>query len=174
MTRNEIIEEIYKDRQYIDYCFRVCQGGDIHKDLFQYVVLYLMEMPKGKLEKIHKRGELRMYVARMIYINVNSQRSQFSKQYSTTGIVEFTPSVKYDYIENSEEQPDLKLEKVETKLKEEVLFCHQKNIYPASVKLLEIYSELGSFQKVADATRIPYKTVRRHIMGLTEKIRSSI
>lgn len=168
MNRNQIIEEIYNDKQYIDYCLKVCKS-DLHQDLFQYTVLYLMEMPKGKLEAIYKCGELRMYVARIIYINANSKRSQFNKQFNIT-------DSDFDLTRVADVQPeeDLTLQKVEIKLQEEVLFCHQKNIYPASVKLLEIYSELGSYQKVANATRIPYKTVRRHIQGLTEKIKASI
>lgn len=170
MTKANIVLEITKDRAYLDYCKKVCQFKDLHKDLYQYTILYLLEMDEKKLVRIYKEGGIRMYVARIIYINVNSSRSQFRKQFTSTDTLNFIPDTIMDVPEGVSES----LEKVEKKIKEEVLFCHQKNVYPASVKLLEIYAELGSYQAVSDATRIPYKTVRRHIQGLTEKIRKSI
>jgi DNA-directed RNA polymerase specialized sigma24 family protein len=63
---------------------------------------------------------------------------------------------------------------VEAELRKEVIFCNSKNIYPASAKLLEIYAECGSYQEVANRTKIPYKTVRRHIITLRDKIIKNI
>lgn len=197
MTRNEIIEGIYKDSQYLSYCKQVCSGGDLHNDLFQYVVLYLMEMNESKLIALSESGGLRMYVARIIYINAKSDRSDFMKQYN--GKIELPEGSYYfegknygkvkvsnfERVINSElfnanhnfsesEENLYDIEDVEAELRKEVIFCNSKNIYPASAKLLEIYAECGSYQEVANRTKIPYKTVRRHIITLREKIIKNI
>lgn len=166
MTRNEIIEGIYKDSQYLSYCKQVCGGGDLHNDLFQYVVLYLMEMNEAKLIGLSESGGLRMYVARIIYINAKSERSEFMKQYANRVVYEDM----YDF----EPIDENIISDVETELRKEIIFCNSKNIYPASAKLLEIYAECGSYQEVANRTKIPYKTVRRHIITLREKIIKNI
>lgn len=197
MTRNEIIEGIYKDSQYLSYCKQVCNGGDLYNDLFQYVVLYLMEMNEAKLIALSESGGLRMYVARIIYINAKSDRSEFMKQYNgrielperayffeggngnfvrnkQTNFERIIKSEQYNDSNNFGESEEYDIEDVEEELRKEVVFCNSKNIYPASAKLLEIYAECGSYQEVANRTKIPYKTVRRHIITLREKIIKNI
>lgn len=166
MTRNQIIEGIYKDQQYLNYCKQVCNGGDLYNDLFQYVVLYLMEMNEAKLIALNESGGLRMYVARIIYINAKSERSDFMKQY--------TNRIVYEDMYEHEPIDENIISDVEAELRKEVIFCNSKNIYPASAKLLEIYAECGSYQEVANRTKIPYKTVRRHIITLRDKIIKNI
>ena len=162
MKRNKIIEGIYKDKQYLNYCKQVCGIGDTYKDLFQYVVLYLMEMNEEKLIALSESGGLRMYVARIIYINAKSERSEFNKQYKDR--VVYADMFEYEVIDET-----IFID-VEEELRKEVIYCNSKNIYPASAKLLEIYAECGSYQEVANRTKIPYKTVRKHIITLREKI----
>ena len=166
MTRNKIIEGIYKDKTYLNYCKQVCGIGDTYNDLFQYVVLYLMEMDEDKLIALSESGGLRMYVARIIYINSKSESSQFNKQYKER--VVFADMLEYEVIDES-----IFID-VEEELRKEVIYCNSKNIYPASAKLLEIYAECGSYQEVANRTKIPYKTVRKHIITLREKIIKNI
>lgn len=167
MLRNEIIKQIYDDKQYINYCKQVCVGGDLYNDLFQYVVLYLMEMPKGKLESLYDSGGLRMYVARIIYINAKSERSEFKKQY----IDKIVYNEMYDV--EGEDNEHL-LIKVSKEVEKEINECTAKGRYPASAKLLEIYAECGSYQEVANRTKLKYKTVRRLISELREKIITNI
>lgn len=165
MNRNEIIENIYKDKKYIEYCKQVCRS-DLYQDLFQYTILYLMEMPESKLIALSESGDLRMYIARIIYINAKSERSDFNKKYKDKIIYN-------EFIEYEPFNEDLFIE-VNKEIKHEMIECTKKNIYPASVKLLEIYAECGSYQEVANRTKIPYKTVRRHIITLREKIIKNI
>ena len=204
--RNKIIEEIYNDKQYIEYCFKVCKGKDLHKDLFQYVVLYLMEMPQEKLERLHRDGELKMYIARIIYCSINGNRSQFLKQLHGGPSEEIPPTeprqtvFNYHYDEDGADRYiskkarffissgtilalggvdvaykwDVILHKVYDVLDKETAYWEKKNLYPAPVRLFEIYLELGTFMAVSEKTKIPYKTVRRHIQELIEKIKSNL
>lgn len=166
MTRNSIIEGIYRDKQYLNYCKQVCGIGDIYNDLFQYVVLYLMEMNEDKLIALSESGGLRMYVARIIYINAKSERSEFNKQYKDRLI--YADMIEYEATDENI------FFLIQQELENEVQECNAKNIYPASAKLLQIYAECGSYQEVANRMNIPYKTVRRVIITLREKIIKNI
>lgn len=166
INRNAIIESIYKDKQYIGYCQRVCTKGDLYQDLFQYVILCLMEMNEDKLLRLHSDGGLRMYIVRIIYINAKSERSEFNKQYVDRVVYA-------DMSDNESINENLILE-VENEIEIEKQNCIENNVYPASAKLLEIYAECGSYQAVANKTKIPYKTCRRHIHALREKIIKNI
>lgn len=165
LSRNEIIESIYKDKQYIGYCQRVCKN-DLYKDLFQYVVLYLMQMNESKLIALNESGGLRMYVVRIIYINAKSKRSEFNKQYSDR--------VVYDDLIETEPFNEELLTAVNKEIQKEVESLTERNIYPASAKLLEIYAECGSYKEVAKKTKIKYKTVRTHIINLRKTIIKNI
>ena len=92
--------------------------GDTYNDLFQYVVLYLMEMNEDKLIALSESGGLRMYVARIIYINAKSERSEFNKQYKDRVI--YADMFEYEVIDES-----IFID-VEEELRKEVIYCNSK------------------------------------------------
>lgn len=169
VMRNQIIQGVYNDKQYLSYCKRVCKQGDLYNDLFQYVVLYLLEMPELKLIELHESGNLRSYIARIIYINANSERSEFRKQYRSE--LDIDGLVLMQVEDYADFEIELKLNHVKSELTKEINECTEKGVYPASVKLLEMYAETGSFQEVANRTNIHYRTVYRHINSLIDKIK---
>lgn len=169
MNRNDIITEIYNDKQYINYCKKVCQHGDLYNDLFQYVVLYLMEMPEKRLIELHESGGLKMYIARIIYANGTNPTRQFMRQYISDGDLDYKTIGQLDE-SNENDDYETKINHINKGIKTEIKECINKGFYPASVKLLEIYAECGSYQEVANRTKIPYKTVYRHINSLREKL----
>lgn len=152
----------------------MCVSGDLFNDLFQYVVLCLMEMPEDKLIRLGESGGLRMYVARIIYINAKSPSSQFQRQINSCGddIDKYIVSQLIDDVEGFDY--DEWLNKFDVELKKECNECIVKGVYPAQVKLYELYEEKRSYTKVAACTQIPYKTVQRNIKALREKIINKI
>lgn len=171
--RNQIIEEIYRDTQYISYCRKVCNDSVLADDLFQYLILYLMEMPEGKLEALYNEGNLRNYIARIIYCSINGNRSQFLKEITGNLInIDCTLLPNLDCSITAEKNK--LINKVKIILDRETKKCINNGEYPAHVKLLEIYVDHGSFKKVSDLTGIPYKTVRRNIQSLIAKIKDKV
>jgi DNA-directed RNA polymerase specialized sigma24 family protein len=170
MTRNAIIESIYNDKKYINYCKQVLPNGDLYNDLFQYVCEYLLKIEEKKLIDLHKKNQLRMYVARIIYINAHSERSEFNKQYNERIDLEsYLHEVDLIDFDNS----DL-IDFVKVEIENEINYCNENNIYPASIKLLEIYADLGSYKEVSVKTKIPYLTVINRISKIREKIKKNI
>jgi len=171
MTRNDIIKEIYLDKKYISYCKKIA-GKYMYDDLFQYVCLYLMEMDEDKLHELHKTNGLRMYITRIIYISINSNRSDFK--------LKMFGRIKTDEVENVQliqeetDNNDEVIIKILVEIQKEVESCIKKNLYPASAKLFEIYTECGSYREVSKKTNIPYLTVRKHIQAFQKTIKERI
>ena len=165
------ISEVAKDKRYIDYCRKIA-GSSLYEDLFQYVCLYLLEMDKDKLIMLHKSGGLRMYITRIIYISINSNRSEFKNQ--------IFGKIKHDEINNlaieDEDEADIYdcFNKISEEIKKEIFDNIKKNKYPASAKLFEIYVDCGSYIEVSRKTKIPYLTVRKHIQDFQKKIKRKI
>ena len=169
MNCNDIIIEITNDKKYYAYCRKIA-GIDLCDDLFQYMLLYLLEMNKEKLIKLHATDGLRMYITRIIYISIHSARSEFKQQ--LFGRVKTDELV--EVAEVFEEPTDEILLKIQSEIDNEIKESIKNNIYPAAAKMFEIYVECGSYTEVAKRTGIPVKTVRRNVQEFQQKIKSKI
>lgn len=168
MTKNTIVIEIYNDKAYIDYCKRCCNGNDIYKDLFQYVILTILGMEETKLFNIYKNNGLRNYIARIIYISANSKTSEFYR--TINGKID---EIDIDYSHTLESLPneiDEKLNMFDDEMEKECNACIQKGIYPASVMMYHLYEKHGSLSEVSRCTDIPFTTVKRHVDTIRDKI----
>lgn len=175
--RNQIIEEIYRDTQYINYCRKVCNDSFLADDLFQYLILYLMEMPEGKLEALYNEGNLRNYIARIIYCSINGNRSQFLKEIKDSNNILSLNQCDFFLLKSENENENNKhllLDKIDEFIDKEEKRCNTKKIYPVSLRLFEIYKKEGSCKAVSKLTGINYKTVSRHIKIIINKLKMEI
>lgn len=188
MTRSEIINEITKDPQYIAYCKRVCNGADIHKDLYQYIVLYFLELDENRLIEIYNTGGLRNYIARVIYTQAYGKTSGFTREMkgaidfvSVQSIMKDKSKGDFEWINDAGElftelscpeertETDELLDVFDLEVQKECARCEAKGIYPTSVKLYQIYEEKQCYTEVSKCLGIAYRTVQYHIHGLRNK-----
>lgn len=173
MTKSQIIEQIANDRSYSDYVKKVCNGRDIHKDLYQYSMLTVMEMEESKMIEVHGRVGIKAYMLGLIYKSLYGNRSRFMNEYNGMNTEELTPW--HDSVElESLTEIEAKLNKFDEALKRECERCENEGVYPTAVKIYEIYEEKGSYAEVARCTGIPYKTVQRFVHNTRETILKNI
>ena len=129
-------------------------------------------MPFEKLESLHKTGGLRMYAARIIYINGNDKTRAFFRQHGFNS-EELSEAIKITEVEIDFEVEE-RLNKFDEELKKESKRCVSNGVYPSQVKLYELYEEKKSYKKVSELTTIPYKTVQRNVKDIREKILKQI
>jgi len=177
VNKNKIIEGIYNDKQYLNYCKQVCRFGDLYDDLFQYMILYLLEKPEEELLRLYNSGGLRMYVARLIYINSKSETAPFYNLYIKNK--EVNP-LELDNVSSEETaEKEMLIIRVSKEIEKEVRECIAMNKYPSAAKLFEVYVEKGSYQSVVNEFKdkgipLKYKTVRRLISEFKTKIKNNI
>lgn len=174
MTRNEIIDQVSKDKSYIEFCKKVCSGKDIHKDLYQYVMLTILEMDGAKIEDIHNRVGIKAYIFGIIYKSIKGNRSSFQAEYEGKLNLEDIDYKNFVFTDDEEDPALEHLDKFDEALSKECNACIMKGVYPAQVRIYEIYEQTGSYKTVSQDTRIPYKTVRRYVHETREKILNTL
>ena len=171
MSREEIIKAISKDAQYLDYCKYICKGKDIHKDLYQYVMLYICELPEEKIVEVNK-GNIGAYIKRIIYANANYKTAPFYVKYIkgwdfTEGDLNANIIDTVDVDKEHEEWRESLLETIEKVLDDE---SKKSEGYAWKVELFKLYMQIGTYRQVAFKTDIPRATVRLRVLELIDKI----
>ena len=166
--RTDIINIVINDKRYINYCKRVCNGRDEYKDLYQYIIMQVLEMDEKKLIRLYNEQALNMYLARVIYISINSKTSDFYRTFFDK--IETTELTELNILDESDNSFNEFLDEFDKELKIEAETQINKGIYPSQVKLYEIYEAEKSYQKVANETGLKYKTVRNNINALRDKL----
>jgi hypothetical protein len=168
-----LIEKIISDKYYLSFCKKVCGKNDIYQDLYQHVILTVLELPKEKLLEINK-GNLKGYITRIIYISANSKTSPFFLQ-------------NYDHAASSEavmrdipeEEPltddfEIRQKVYNSTLKTEERIYQQNGEFAFQVNLFKIWIKEGSYLKTAKKTKIPYPTVRYNVSNFIKKINENL
>ena len=174
MTREEIIKSISNDSQYLDYCKYICKGKDVYKDLYQYVMLYICELPEEKIVEVSK-GNIRAYLKRIIYINANYNTTPFYKEY-TGGLNCVESELNSNIVDTSPADTDLDEWKESlTATIEKVLADESKKSegYAWKVELFKLYMQIGTYRQVAFKTNIPRATIRLRVLELIDKINAN-
>ena len=171
MTRADIILSVSKDSQYLEYCRYTCRGADVYKDLYQYVMLYLCELPEDKLLKINE-GNLRAYIRRVVYINANYKNTPFYKEY-TGGLDCIDGEIDLKTVDTSESERDLTewkdglTDTINNVLEEE---SKKSEGYAWKVELFKLWAEIGTYRQTSLRLKIPRATVRLRVLELIDKI----
>lgn len=149
MTAKELLTDLYTSRE-VDLCIAKLRGfpdDSIKEDLKQFVFLNLLEMPEEVITGLHRDGRLKHYVAKMIYNTANWRNR--SKFYNAFGPAEMSTETFDDIADTPYDEINIPLHK----------------IYWYKAELLRLYSVHGTYQAVADITRINvvsvFKTVRQ-------------
>ena len=165
-----LISKITSDRYFIDYCYKLTGGKDIYKDLYQFILLALLEMPKDKQEAI-ANGNYKNYVTRMIWLNWKSDTAPFRKLYIFKE-EDLDQDIKEE-IEDIQYSED-SLQIIDEVLREEIDYHHKKKTFPWNVELFKMYVDVGSYHEMARKINIPYATVRYNINDLIVRINERI
>ena len=171
-VKKEIIDKVANDKHYLNYCKRLCRGRDVYNDLYQYVMLYLLEMDEDKLINISK-GNLKGYIERIIWVNAYYKTTPFHKKHALISCDnEFRADDLVDDSEsNSEEIHNRLIGAIDQTIKEEE---ERDNGHSWDVELFKIWMKEGSASATARATSIPYHTVRININQIIEKINENL
>ena len=197
MNKEDIINKVTSDIFYNNYCEMKCNYRDIHKDLYQFIILSLLEMKEKKLKAINK-GNLKGYVCRMIWLNATSKTAPFYKEYLQQNDIpidmfdkeykdEQIPKHHDSYVNHCKENhADCLLSLEYEKQHEE--YCRRLEIFITkeeqnfkkkgyavlNVELLKLNVSGVSLRKIAKGSGIPYPSIRYTIKRLIDRINEDI
>ena len=159
MSRDEIISQIVKDNDYRKMCEQICFMEDAADDLYQEIVLIILEMTEERIQAIGDTCLKCFFyvVARNQYCSKNSA---FHRKYRKEAIVlrEHARDIAQAMQSSCIEQDFL--DKVERAM---------KTVQWYDEGILSLYIEHGTLQKVSNLVGIPLKSIH-HTVSSTRKI----
>lgn len=83
MTKNQIIESIYKNSAYINICRQICSSNKYsdHKDLFHEVIMILLEKPESEIVNAYEAKFIKFLFIRIAHNQYCSKTSPFHLKY---------------------------------------------------------------------------------------------
>lgn len=164
-TKNEIIAELYKSREFND-CISKMEPEHLRDDLRSEVVLILLETPEDKIKQLHEQvNGLKYYTVRIILNLIQSKTSKFYKQYRQQQ-AQLHDRFAYESADLEERE---QREQVEDKAMSEI-----DNLYWYNKEMVKLYIEHGNYRAIEEITRIPYssayKTIQKSLQEIKQKV----
>jgi DNA-directed RNA polymerase specialized sigma24 family protein len=182
MNKSEILDELYKSDRVIKVLAKL--PPEIVDDLKQEVFMLLLLKPEVEIIDLYKRGTLYSYFAKILFNQINWERSQFNILYNTYQFKEVKglpqdkimpgPMDRHDSwgdnwdmkfnIEEQEPEPDF-TEEIERAV---------DNLHPYNKQLLRWYAEFGTYRAVGDHSGIAWKSVYNAVAKAREAISKEV
>jgi hypothetical protein len=161
MTRQEIIEELYKDPDVADAIGKM-EPSHLRDDLRQEMFTVLCEMPEERLFGMHSQGWLKWFLVRTMLNMIKSDRSTFFNKFRRQG-GEWNErlNMRVDEEDNTEET----IAKMQEKMGE---------LHWYASKVMELYADGGNIMKLSRETHIPYRSLLKTVSKTRRKLRTEI
>jgi DNA-directed RNA polymerase specialized sigma24 family protein len=162
MNREIIIKTFVSDPDYRKICKQI--GGSFADDLYQELVLVILELPDSKLMKLSETC-IKCFYYKLAQHQYCSRNSAFHKKYRKSD--EVVRDHASDIIQASMDtapDPDL-IRKVNQAL---------EDVYWYDSSILSLYAEKGTFKEVSDCTGIPLKSVYDTVANTRKIIKKKI
>lgn len=146
MNQDQIINEFVRDQDYRAICRKV--GGNDADDLYQELVLLVLEIPEAKLTQLNETC-LKCFFYRMAERQYNRPNSAFYRKYRKPNRLMKEHAENIALFEHSADGLDDLIAEVEQAMTE------LDGIYWYDAKMMRVYAEIGSMRAVAEETGIP-------------------
>jgi hypothetical protein len=171
MNKQSIIETIINHKPYKRYCYKLCNGRDIHNDLYQEFFILVAKKTEDVLISIFNTGYIEQYCLSIIY-NLNKQRNRFIKiKGEDNTLLEHCNT--FFELGNNIENDDYN-HHIDTNFSNVMNFLDKaKHINTSDIILL--YESLdGNIKEMSRNTKIPYRTLIDKRLRLIKKIKDNV
>jgi hypothetical protein len=153
MNFYDVITKTSQDKELKQICRKI--GGNLADDLFQELMLILLEYDKEKLLSIYNKGYYKWFLVKTLTNQFNSNSSPFAKKYRPKEI-DFILTSDYDH------NIDILIDKIDKQLNK--LHWYDRELFKA-------YVESGSYRKLSKQTDIPFNSISRTVNYVKTYIR---
>lgn len=187
MTARNLLTEIYVSNEIKDVLQRL-EPKDLQDDIKQHVFTELLLMEDSFIVDLDKRGKLKHFIVKMLY-NTSKwrDRSAFKKQY---GFMEMSvedferTKINEDEVDELYGEGNLYFstvitgsvetnERSQKEVVEEILLA-LKEMYWYKAEIFKLYVRLGTYQKVADETKINITSIYQTVKQAKQEIKNYI
>jgi hypothetical protein len=161
MDKQMIIEKLVKDNDYKAMCDQI--AGSYADDLYQELVLVILEMPEEKLQHLNNTC-LKCFFYRMAQLQFQSKNSAFYRKYLRENELIKKKGRDIQLVNDSCFDAEL-MDKVDAVMKE---------MYWYDADVLKLYAELGTVREVSEETGIPSRSIYNTVTTTKKLIKKKI
>jgi DNA-directed RNA polymerase specialized sigma24 family protein len=170
MNLQQVTEILYKEPLYRQICRKIARSKDLADDLFQHIVLNVLEGKCKGIEEAATQGNLRWYFVRVCTNQYRSENtSTFSREMKHfEHVVEYLP-IKDEEEECYDEEVDQAFE-IEYQTVKEIIA--ERGWYEQ--KLFELALESKSIRQLSKQTKIPARSIYESIKKTKEYVHNRL
>lgn len=172
MTLTKVVETLYKEPIYRQICRKIARSKDLADDLFQHIVLNVLEGKCKGIEEAAEQGNLRWYFVRVC---TNQYRSENTSTFSRE-MKHFEPIIDwkfYDYNDEEEEAYDTEEDQafdIEYQTCKEIIA--ERGWYEQN--LFELHLQYKSIRQLAKKTKIPARSIYNSIKATKQYVHNRL
>lgn len=159
MSKEEIITQITSNGKYLSICRKLLRGDSLYKDLFQDLLLLLLEQPQEKLIKIEC---VDCYIYKTLSNMVNSSTSRFHYKYRRRIDTVELALMQEETYNHSIDKKSAQAQKIINKLS-----WHDK-------KIMQMWVDGKSDRTIGTEKNIPRYFITKKIKTITTQIKQEI
>ena len=171
MTKTEIIEALYLDRQFKKVCQNIAPPS-LSDDLFHETIVVFLEMDEEKVIKASQEGYLKWLFIRIASNSYNSKTSPFYHKYHhNDNKNDIQGANTFKHIETFKVESNSKEFEIKYKTLTETIEKEIEHLDFYERELLKLYIKFGNYRDVSREVGIKYESVRHAIRLAIEKIK---
>ncbi|TWF38839.1 DNA-directed RNA polymerase specialized sigma24 family protein [Chitinophaga polysaccharea] len=162
MNREQIINQLSRDNEYHNICRQI--GRDDADDLYQELMLYILEIPEEKLTRLNESC-LKCFFYRMAEKQYKSKTSAFHKKYRREAEI------------IREHANDIVAIGQDTGIDEDVIndvVAAVQGLYWYDRGIVELYAEKGNMRTVSAETGIPLISIHGTVQNARKAVRAKL
>lgn len=195
MTRNQIIEELYKSKNFND-CLNKMEPAHLRDDLRQEIALIVCQWTDDKVVSLHTEGALEYYVVRVIINQIQSSSSEFFRKYrkqffecyidddlsfggegkGNNTVLRHQINIHQQVNKIRAEEPDIEERLMREELEDYTIeqidsLPITRSGYPYAAEMIRMYLKHGTYRGIMRETGIPYISCYKNIQQSLEILR---
>ena len=193
MDKGKIIAELTKDKELMEVCRKITSNSPIWEDLYQEVLIILLQKPNELIQEIYQSGKLRAFAIKTMLNQWTNEYSAFAKQ--NEHLIN-----KVVYTQNTTQLPVFSDPSITSNIKHWEAIIKEQNynitsINPQTIKIVSVMEQMrvednnsgsgcpyrtiifnnflkcGSIRETADAMNINFMSIQRTVLEIKQKIR---
>lgn len=192
-TKNEIIEELYKSREFNE-CINRMNPEHLRDDLKGEVMLILLEAKEDLIRDLHRTKGLKFYAVRIILNLIQSKTSRFYKMYRQYSLQIADNNAAIAVHDNNDNDIPIAAgkalqrhygrthnqgsEEIHDRQRRELMQDQAaaivEGMYWYDKAIIELYIKLGSYRKIEKETGISWESCYSTVQKAFKKIRNEL
>ena len=170
MNARDLLTQIYTSDE-IKELKQKLEPKHMADDIIQHTFTELFGKPETFIEELEERGKLKLYIVKQIWNFCHYSKDRFHAQFAKNKetSTDFCQPGKYELLRYEEAR-----ERQDEADSHKELKTHMSQLHWYKVRIFQMYSELGTYRAVSEATGIPTTSIYRTVQEMKTELKRKL